>query len=247
MSAVDDDEYADERQPTGAARAPRIRYNPPKERDPDAYRRASRHSSLVRRLRFILPALAAIGVVVFWASARVIPTGDLQSLVSVASIDPASNSVVMDKPHISGFEGTRRAYEVKAESALQSLTDPKVVTFKTISGRFGLEDAGVATVNAASGVYDGNKNTLMLNDGIQLKTTDGTSGRLTDAAIDLGSGTLTSSSPLELSTAQGTIHANAVNVTENGKRIIFSGGVSVTYLPPGDLVTRPENSGAPAQ
>jgi lipopolysaccharide export system protein LptC len=246
MSAVDDDHYADERETPGAARAPRVRYNPPKDRDPEAFRRASRHSGLVKRLRIILPVIAALGVVVFWASAKVIP-GDMQSLVSVASIDPTSNSVVMDKPHISGFEGTRRAYEVKAESALQSLDDPKVVTFKTISGRFGLEDAGTATVNAASGTYDGNKNTLVLKEGIELSTTDGTTGRLTDAAIDLGTGSLTSSAPLQLSTPQGTIKANAVNVMENGKRIIFSNGVSVTYLPPGDLVPKPANSGEAAQ
>jgi lipopolysaccharide export system protein LptC len=246
MSAVDDDQYADDRQADGAARAPRIRYTPPKERDPDAFRRADRHSSLVRRLRFILPALAAAGVVVFWASAKVIP-GDMKSLVSIASIDPKSNSVVMDKPHISGFEGTRRAYEVKAERALQSLNDPKVVTFETITGRFGLDTAGTATVNAASGVYDGNNSTLTLKEGIDLHTTDGTSGRLTDAAIDLAAGSLTSSAPLEFSTAQGTIRANAVKVTGNGKHILFSHGVSVTFLPPGDLVQQSPNSGATAQ
>jgi lipopolysaccharide export system protein LptC len=244
MSAVDDDQYADDRQ-AGQPRAPRIRYNPPKERDPDAYRKATRHSSLVRNLKFILPTLAILAIVAFWATARVIP-GDLASLVAVATIDPKTNSVVMDKPHISGFEGTRRAYEVKAESALQSLDDPKVVTFKTITGRFGLEDAGIATVNAATGVYNGNDNTLLLKDGLDLKTNNGYAGTFSEAAIDLAKGTLTSSSPLQLSTADGTIHANAVNITGNGKHILFSNGVSVTYLPPGEL-TAPANSGATAQ
>ncbi|MEJ0011487.1 MAG: hypothetical protein WDM94_02450 [Bauldia sp.] len=241
---MDDDQYADDRQ-RGEPRAPRIRYNPPKERDPDAYAKATRHSALVRNLKFILPTLAILAIVAFWATARVIP-GDLASLVAVATIDPKSNSVVMDKPHISGFEGTRRAYEVKADSALQSLDDPKVVTFKTITGRFGLEDAGFATVNAATGVYNGNDNTLLLKDGMDLKTDNGYAGRLQEAAIDLGKGTLTSSSPLMFSTADGTIHANAVNITGNGKHILFSNGVSVTYLPPGDL-TAPAGTGATAQ
>jgi lipopolysaccharide export system protein LptC len=244
MSALDDDQYADDRT-RGEPRAPRIRYNPPKERDPNAYAKATRHSALVRSLKFVLPTLAILAIVAFWATARVIP-GDLSSLVAVATIDQKSNSVVMDKPHISGFEGTRRAYEVKAETALQSLKDPKVVTFKTITGHFGLEDAGTATVNAAVGIYDGNNNTLVLKDGIDLKTDNGYAGTFKDAAIDLGKGTLTSSSPLQLSTADGTIHANAVNITGNGKHILFSNGVSVTYLPPGEL-TAPANSGATAQ
>jgi lipopolysaccharide export system protein LptC len=243
MSVVDDDQYADDRR-RGEPRAPRIRYNPPNERDPDAFAKATRHSSLVRSLKFVLPTIAILAIVVFWATARVTP-GDLASLVSVASIDPKSNSVVMDKPHLSGFEGTRRAYEVKADSALQSLNDPKIVTFKTITGRFGLEDAGIATVNAAIGVYDGNKNTLVLKDGIDLKTTNGYSGRFIEAAIDFGAGTLTSQTPLEFSTADGTIHANAVNITGNGKHVLFSNGVSVTYLPPGELAQAP--AGATAQ
>jgi len=235
MTDLSHDRYGqDDAEPAPAAR---IRYNPPRNRDEDAYRKAERHSSLVRRLKFILPVLAVAGVVAFWATARVIP-GDLAALVAIAGIDAKSNSVVMQKPHISGFEGTRRAYEVKADSAVQSLDDPKVVTFKQIVGRFGLDDAGVATVDAAIGVYDGNKNTLLLQDGVTMQTTNGYAGTFTEAAIDLGKGTLTSTKPLELSTAEGKIRANGVTVTERGKRIAFTNGVSVTYLPPGELVTK---------
>jgi hypothetical protein len=38
-----------------------------------------------------------------------------------------------------------------------------------------------------------------------------------------------------------------VKVTGNGKHILFSHGVSVTFLPPGDLVQQSPNSGATAQ
>jgi len=244
MVAVSEERYADE-DGAPAARAPRIRYTPPKTRDADAFVKATRHSVLVRRLKFILPTLAILAIVAFWATARIIP-GDLAALVAVAGIDAKSNSVVMDKPHISGFEGTRRAYEFKADTAIQSLDDPKVVTFKQIVGHFGLEDAGVATVDAAIGIYDGNKNTLLLKDGITMQTTTGYSGRFTDAAIDLAKGTLISSQPLEFTTMEGKIHANAVNVTERGKHIVFSDGVSVTYLPPGDLAAAPSATGGAA-
>ena len=57
---------------------------------------------------------------------------------------------------------------MKADSAVQSLDDPKVVTFNEIVGRFGLDDAGIATLDATIGVYDGNQNTLMLKDGINV-------------------------------------------------------------------------------
>jgi lipopolysaccharide export system protein LptC len=214
----------------------RARYNPSRARDEGAFDKAAKHSRLVRRLKFVLPTLAIVAVLAVWATARVIP-GDLASLVAISGIDVKSNSVVMQKPHISGFEGTRRAYEVKADTAVQSLDDPKVVTFKTIVGHFGLDEAGVATVDAGVGVYNGNTNTLVLKDGINMQTTNGYTGKFMEANVDLGKGTLTSTQPLELTTAEGSIHANAVTVTDRGKRLAFSNGVSVTYLPSGDLVT----------
>ena len=46
----------------------------------------------------------------------------------------------MDKPHISGFDGTKRAYEVHAVKATQELGNAKVVTLETIQAQFALGD-----------------------------------------------------------------------------------------------------------
>ena len=159
-------------------------------------------------------------------------------LVAVAGIDEESNSVIMQAPHISGFEGTRRAYDVKAGSAVQSLDDPKVVTFKQIDGHFGLEENGTATVTAETGVYNGNNNTLDLTEGIRMTTTSGYAARFDDARIDLANGTLKTDKPLELSTGEGSLRADSIEVLERGKRVIFRGNVSVTYMPPAELVTK---------
>jgi lipopolysaccharide export system protein LptC len=149
----------------------------------------------------------------------------------MSGIDTKSNSVVMDKPHISGFEGTRRAYEVKADSAVQSLDDPKVLTFRKINAHIGLEDAGTATVDAATGIYDGNSNTLQLKDGISISTDTGYSATAETAAVDFAKGSLTSTTPIEIHMAAGSLRANAVEVADRGKQVTFHGGVSVTWLP----------------
>jgi len=217
----------------------RIMYDPTRARGPQAFREARRHSRLVRRLKYILPALAIAGAGGFWATARYMPS-DLALVASLANLDIEDNAIVMDEPRISGFEGTRRAYEVKAESAVQSLDDPKVVTFNTIDASVGLDEAGTATIDATTGVYDGNANTLVLKDGIAIKTTTGYWASFREAAIDLAQGSLVSSQPIEIRTSEGTIRANGVQVSERGKRIAFVNGVSVTYLPPGELAAAPD-------
>ena len=234
MTQISEDAYLDEEPPL-EPRRPRLRYSPKEIRDTNAFQTAQRHSRLVRRLRYILPALAIAGVLVFWGTARFIP-GDLASLIKVSGIDVSSNSVVMQKPHISGFEGTRRAYDVTAETAVQSLDDPKVVTFNGILAHFGLEDGSAATVSATTGVYDGKSNALTLRKGVVATTTSGYTAKLTNAVVDLGGGGLATKSPVELHTAQGTLKANTMTVTDRGKRVLFTNGVSVTYIPKGDLV-----------
>jgi len=231
-------DYRDQISDEEPAPPARLRYNPQQTRSEDAFGKAQKHSRTVRRLRIILPIIALVAIGALWATARVIP-GDLASLVAMSGIDVKSNSVVMQHPHISGFEGTRRAYEVRADTATQSLDDPKVVTFHQIFGKFGMDQAGEATVNATTGIYNGNTNTLLLKDGAQMKTTNGYSGSLADAEIDLGKGTLVSNMPVTFSSADGHIHANAVTVTERGKHLMFTNGVSLSFVPPDNLIASP--------
>lgn len=225
-----------------------LRYNPRDTRGDHDFDAAERNSRRVRVLRYVLPGIAIVAIGIFWASARFIP-GDMTNLVETAAIDTTSNSVVMQSPEISGFEGTRRAYNIRAETAVQSLDDPKVVTFNNIDGKLGLDGAGEATLDATIGVYDGNKNTLTLRDGVRVSTNTGYSGTIGGASVDLAAGSMVSDTPLEIITAEGTIRANGVTVLERGKRIKFTNGVSVTYMPPAELVTRSGQAGdvAPAE
>lgn len=223
-------------------REQRLRYNPRDTRGDHDFAAAERNTRRVRALRFILPGLAILAIGVFWASARFIP-GDMASLVETAAIDTTSNSIVMQKPEISGFEGTRRAYQLKAATATQSLDDPKIVTFNDIDGKLGLDGAGEATLDASVGVYNGNSNTLTLSDGVSISTDTGYTGTIGGASIDLGAGSLTSDTPLEIITADGIVRAHGVTVLERGKRVKFTGGVTVIYRPPAELVTRSGRAG----
>ena len=217
----------------------RLRYDPTRPIDDAALRAARRHTVRVRWLKVALPALAIAGAGVFWGAVHFIPT-DLAAIAKGAGIDVSADSVVMNKPHISGFEGTRRAYEVHADNAVQNLSDPKIVTFNGIDATVGLDDAGTAKLNAAVGVYDGNRNTLLLKNGIAIATDTGYSASVDQAALDLGKGSMVTTVPIEIHSSDGAIRANAVTVSDRGKHVIFSGGVSVSFLPKGELAGPPQ-------
>lgn len=219
----------------------RLSYDPTRRGGERAYQAAQRHTRLVRTLRILLPALAVGGILVFWASAHFIPS-NLAGLISKAGIDVKSNSVTMEAPHISGFEGTKRAYEVKAARAVQSLDDPKVLTFQQINAHVGLDNAGTAMVDAGTGIYNGNNNTLELDRGISVRTTTGYAAKAKQAMIDLAKGSMQTSQPVEISGEQGTLRAGSMELTDRGKHVVFRGGVSVTFIPPAELATPPKEA-----
>ncbi len=240
----DDAYYADEPAPAGrpvfteaaaavaagTAATRHIRFDPTKERGDSYFERAARHSRHVRWLKIVLPTVAFLGIAGFLALVQFAPNPET-AIVSLAGINVESKSVTMTKPHISGFEGTRRSYEVNAAQAVQDLNNPKIVTMTRITARLGTGDGGTARVQAATGVYDGNTNKLRLSDGINVETSDGYKATLQDADIDIDSGKMTSAKPVEIVTDQVSVKADTIEVQDQGKHVWFRNNVTVVYTP----------------
>jgi lipopolysaccharide export system protein LptC len=212
-----------------SARRPR-RHKTPIEtasaRDDRRYRTAHRHSALVRALRILLPIVIVVATGGFIGAAY-LGSASLPG-VSFTGIDVQSNSLVMENPQVSGFNGSKHSYELSASKAVQSLQNPEVVTLEGIDARLGIDTGDSATLGAGRGIYDSKAETLRLRDGITLKTSTGYEANLKQADVDLKSGALHASEPVELRSADGTIRGNQVEIVEGGKRIIFRNGVSMT-------------------
>ncbi len=216
------------------ARQPRrrqFRYDPSKLRGEEVFRDARRHTGLVRWLKIILPALAGAGIVAFLVAIKIV-TSDVAELFTLAGITVDTKSLIMEKPHLSGFKGTEHSYEVVAERAVQDLANPKVVRLEKIDAEFGLTSAIRVSLDATTGVFDGDKETLELSDGIAVSSTDGYAAKLEVAMIDLRAGTLLSEGPVEISSSEGLIRSRALSISDRGKKIAFTGGVSLTFVPP---------------
>lgn len=245
-----EDEVEDE--PPAPPPARRIRFDPTRERGAEYFVRAHRHSRLVRWLKFGLPLTAAAAVVGFVLvvqfSSDDSDTGGVPAVVTLSGINVESKSLIMEKPNISGFEGTRHAYEVKAIQAIQDLDNPKVITLKEIAARIGIGAGATAMIDAASGVFDSTTKLLVLKGGITLVTTNGYKATFKDARVDLGKGDLASDEPVEISGAEGTINANSIKVVDRGARVTFGGGVHLVLTPDNkpDPVAAPAKAGTAA-
>jgi lipopolysaccharide export system protein LptC len=221
-------------QSTDGDDAPRrvMRFDPtPAARD-NVYGVAERHSRRVERLKIALPVLAVLGIVGFFAYPTVatwLSKEPAATAVSLDGINTETKSMIMSKPHISGFDGTQQAYVVDAEKAVQDVDNPKMVTLTHISGSIGTGDGGNAKVDAGTGVFDTDAKKLQLKDGITIATTSGYNLSLQEALIDMASGALQSNHPVDITATNGRLRANTMTVTNRGKTIAFKNGVSLYW------------------
>lgn len=209
-------------------RQPAIRFDPRRSRGEADFERARRHSRLVRSLRFILPAIAVAAVVGFGAAAWSV-FGDARLLFSLKGLSLDTRSLTIDRPHVSGFKGTAQAYDVEAESAVQDLSNPKIVRLNKIDANFSFAENASAKLAAKTGVYDSDNETLRLADGITVTTTNGYHVSLDDADVNMRTGSLVSRNPVVIDAPTGRITGNRLAVADRGKTIVLDNGVSVTY------------------
>jgi lipopolysaccharide export system protein LptC len=208
-----------------------FRYDPNEVRGDEVYRDARRHTGLVRWLKIVLPALAGAGIVAFFVTIKIV-TSDIADLFTLAGVAIDTKSLIMEKPHLSGFKGTEHSYEVVAERAIQDLANPKIVRLEKIEAEFGLTSEVTVSLDATAGLFDGDNERLELSDGITVSSTNGYEAKLETAMVDFGAGHLTSNGAIEIRSSDGVIKARALSISDRGKKILFDGGVTVTFIPP---------------
>lgn len=202
---------------------------------------AARESRRVRRLRLVLPALGALLCLVVIGATIV---SRITISLGIGDLRITSEGLAMDAPHLSGSDGKGRTYAVSAESAIQDLSDTRVIRLNGIEASVTQADGSQARLTADGGVYNAAAQTLVLKDNIRLANSDGSGGALNRAEIDLATGSLSSDSPVAFSSRLGEINAEKMGVAKKSGTVTFSGGVRMTVDPtvrPGDASGTPAN------
>lgn len=195
-------------------------------REARAYRQARRHSRRVRWLRRTILALAVVAVGGMGAYAVLDPFGRPTAGLSLGPVSVAGSKIVMESPRLTGFRKESRGYEVTASAALQDIRKPGLIELKGMKARLTLDAAGrIGHLEAATGLFDTQKEHLDLASDIRLWTDDGQEARLTSAAIDFKAGNAVSRESVIVTLPNGTVEADGMEIADNGRVISFIGRV----------------------
>jgi lipopolysaccharide export system protein LptC len=204
-----------------------------------AFRAARRHSRLVRFLRVGLPIGIVVGLLALSLVTWLNPMKLLTTLpVNVKDLVVSGSKITMEQPRVNGFTQDQRAYEFTAEAAAQDLTKPDIVELKKINAKIEMEDKSTMSMVAATGVYDTKKEMLQLEGNILLTSSNGNTGKLSEATIDVRKGNVVSDKPVELEMLQGLLNANRLEVVDSGTLVRFHGGVSLVLMLNGTAVPK---------
>jgi lipopolysaccharide export system protein LptC len=195
-----------------------------------AFQAVRRHSRRVRRLRVLLPLAGGLVVLALGVVTRLGLPADLD--LSMARLSVTRNSIIMDHPHLTGFDADKREYSVEAARAIQALTRPDQVRLEEIRATVTVAGQGTATIRAASGDYDNAATTLKLTGGIAVDSSQGYALTMQDADIDLRNGTMRSANPVTISYQDSRTSGQSISVTEGGQNIALEGGVTTILMPP---------------
>ena len=195
------------------------------------YRAARRHSRYVRLLRLGVPAgiLAMLFMVV--AANYMPPIGGLRLPGELGKLVIKGTKITMQQPRLTGFTNDSRAYEFTANAAAQDITKPDLVELHAPHAKIQMQDKSTVTMSAVSGVYNMKSEMLTLNDDIDLVSSIGYEGRLSEALIDVRKGSVVSEKPVSVKLLNGFLNAQRLEVVDNGAMVRFGGGVAMTILP----------------
>lgn len=195
-----------------------------------AFAAARRHSLRVRVLRILLPILGVATIAGFVIAARLaFPVNfDLEA----ARLSVTKNSIIMDRPHLTGFDRRHREYSLAANRAIQPLSNPRQVRLEAIEASVQAADGSVTTIKAETGDYDQSNSRLRLLGAITVDSAEGYVLRMTDAEVNFSDRTLVSENPVTIGYGESHISGKRLSVSDGGKLIVIDGDVRTTLLPP---------------
>jgi lipopolysaccharide export system protein LptC len=186
---------------------------------------AVRHSARVKTVRRVFVAASALAVALIFGVGFFDPFGRLVKNVGNGQVGMEGTRITVNHPNISGFQKDGRPFEVKARSGVQDITTPSIVELYDIDSKIGMGDASTLRVTAARGVYDSLRDKMVLEGDARIWSDVGYDVRMKKAEMDFKTGGLVTVDPVNVILKGGTIAANQMDISDNGRKISFVGAV----------------------
>lgn len=197
------------------------------------FRKARRHTLLVKGLRVVLPLCILSSVGVYLAQA--LSSADFSASSAIEAVTRIlPENLTMQNPHYSGFTDDGGTFKVRAATANQDLSKPKLIKLNGISGELTDAKETVTRLKATRGTFHTTEKHLALFDGIDITSDDGLAARLQEASVDIAGRVIVSNKPSVIAMPNAEVRSNRLEARLNEKIFNFRDQVKTTLVPQGD-------------
>lgn len=204
----------------------------------DQARKAVRGASLARAMSWLAGALGLGFVLAFLVQAG------LFAPLLPGDLDPPPpqtrpGQVTAVQSTVTGMDREQQPYEVTAKRGWQDEAAPSIVHLEEPQGRFRRAAGTEYTISAETGLYDTETKKLDLSGNVLLEQKDRFTARMDKANIVVEEKRLVSGGPVAVTFGSGTVNANGMQITDDGRRILFLNGVKARFEAPqakGDVI-----------
>nr|MBA3446934.1 LPS export ABC transporter periplasmic protein LptC [Pseudaminobacter sp.] len=193
-------------------------------------------------LKGVLPLLGAVTAIAFVTYSYMATPASVAVRTDGSAI--SEGKLVMANPKLEGYTKDNRPYSMTAVRAVQDLETEGIVELEGIDARLPIDADNWATIDAARGTYDRDKNTLDIKSEVTVTTSDGMVAKLKSAYLDIGTGGMRTDDPVDIAVDGGTITAQTMSIQENGKILIFENRVRMN-IDPKRMKSRQQANGDP--
>lgn len=197
------------------------------------------HSSLVRKLRLLLPlaALAIVVVMFSWSDMDKISAPVPREKISPQTV--GKNELL--SPKFQSEDSNRQPYTITAEKAFQKSENLDQVILDKPVADINLKDGTWVALEAATGDFSQSSGNLVLDGQVKVFHDSGYELHTDHMDIDIKNETLSSTKPVTGHGPGADIEASGLTGTGDNKTLIFTG--------PAKLILRPasENSSSPSR
>lgn len=194
----------------------------------DTALRAIRFAGLARLLSWVAMAAAAGVVILFFYQAGLFHT--LAPSDSPPDTDlPDPDRITARESTVNGLDKNSQPYEVTAVRGWQDETVTTLVHMEEVAGKFHRATGAAFTLTARSGSYDTKLKELDLAGAVTIIEPDRFTAIMEQAHVVVEDKRLTSGVPVDVTLPTGTIHANGLEISDDGTRILFLNGVKARF------------------
>ena len=194
------------------------------------------YARLVRVLRYALPAVAALMIVLVVTWPQLIG-GGAGLIAPMLAPNPLGGADVMrmNNPRYVGHTSNAEPVGVSAESAYLDPAQPDRIHLERVAAEIAKAGEGDLHLLAGSGIYDRETEDVDLSGGVELTTSDGYRFETPSVFLNLKRGQALGHEPIAGAGPSGTIAAERFEFRDGGERLRFMGRVRVTLHPRSDV------------